>query len=299
MRPIDPSKVPVFILAGGLGTRISEETHLKPKPMIEIGELPILLHIMRYYRHYGFEDFILCTGYRSWEIKEYFLNYSFRTNHLEIDHRKDLQQPPSAIGVNEVQERWRVRIIDTGLNTMTGARLARAYDFVAADQEFSHFAVTYGDGLCDVDLSKELEFHAKHDRVGSVLGVPPVSRWGELNISPKNEVVGFIEKPEEKMGLINGGFFFFRSSFRPYLSSEEDCVLERAPLERLVRSNQLMVYPHRGFWQPMDTLRDKNYLQSLWDSGKASWKKWDEPKAPKPYRPAPNSPASRPPEIQI
>jgi len=275
---ITPASVPVFILAGGLGTRLSEETHLKPKPMIEIGEMPILLHIMKYYRHYGFEDFILCTGYRSWEIKEYFLNYSFRTNHLEIDHRRDLQQSPMAIGVNEEQERWRVRMIDTGINTMTGARLARAFDFVSATQEFPHFAVTYGDGLCDVDLAKELDFHLKHDRVGSVLGVPPVSRWGELDVTAKNEVVGFIEKPEEKVGLINGGFFFFRKAFRDYLSSEESCVLERKPLERLVRGKQLMVYPHKGFWQPMDTLRDKNHLQGLWDSGKATWKKWEMPK---------------------
>lgn len=268
----DPASIPVFILAGGLGTRISEETQVRPKPMIEIGGAPILLHIMKHYRHFGFQDFVVCAGYLSWEIKDYFLNYCFRNNHLEIDHRTDPSAPPVSLGLNDQQERWRVRVLDTGVNAMTGSRLAQSIDVIRKTQSFDHFAVTYGDGLSDVDLKAELDFHIAHERLGSVLGVPPVSRFGELEISEKNDVTGFIEKPEHKQGLINGGFFLFRSGFREYLSTDEKCILERAPIEKLAEHGQLKAFPHRGFWQPMDTLRDKLYLQSLWDSGKAAWK---------------------------
>ena len=266
-----PSQVPVFILAGGLGTRLSEETQLRPKPMIEIGGMPILLHIMKWYRRFGFEDFVICAGYLSWEIKEYFLHYSFRNNHLDIDHRNDPSQLPASVGQNASQERWRVRVLDTGVANMTGARLAQALDIIGKTQKFEHFAVTYGDGVADMNLADELKFHVDHERIGSVLGVPPLSRFGELAVDETGDVTGFLEKPEHKLGLINGGFFFFRSSFREYLAADSKCILEKEPLERLAQHGQLKVYPHHGFWQAMDTLRDKFYLQRLWDEGKAPW----------------------------
>ncbi len=263
--------IPVFILAGGLGTRLSEETHLKPKPMLEIGEVPILLHIMRWYYSFGFDDFVICAGYRSVEIKNYFLNYEFRSNHLMIDHRESLFSPAKVYGKSTTQEKWRVRVIDTGPDTMTGGRIARAFDLAAQDGEIKTFAVTYGDGVCDVNLDHELKFHHEHSRLGTVLGVPPSARFGELNLGEGNLVKGFVEKPEDKQGCINGGFFFFNGEFRRYIDPNKSCILERAPLETLARDGQLMVFEHRGFWQPMDTLRDKVHLQALWDSGKAPW----------------------------
>jgi glucose-1-phosphate cytidylyltransferase len=263
--------IPVFILAGGLGTRISEETHLKPKPMIEIGETPILVHLMRWYHSFGFNDFVICAGYRSWEIKQYFLTYEFRQNHLMIDHREDLRNRPVALGESVGQEKWRVRVIDTGPLTQTGGRVARAIDTVLETQKFTDFALTYGDGLCDVNLNLELAFHLSHGQVGTVLGVHPSARFGELDIDTHGKVQSFLEKPQHRQGQINGGFFFFKQEFRKYLSTETDCVLERKPLSSLAEDNQLMVHPHSGFWQPMDTLRDKNLLQSLWDEGKAPW----------------------------
>lgn len=269
------SNVPVFILAGGLGTRLSEETHLKPKPMIEIGDLPILMHIMRMFYHHGFNDFVICAGYRSWEIKEYFLNYRSRQNHLIIDHRENFNSAPQSFGSDLGVEKWRVRVVDTGRDTMTGARLAKAIDFVSKDN-FQHFAVTYGDGLSDVDLGKEFEFHEKHGRMGTVLGVKPVSRFGEMGIESGGKVLDFLEKPASKLGLINGGFFFFRREFRRYLSDKWDCVLEREPLENAVKDGELYTFEHNGFWQCMDTLRDKNQLQETWLSGEAPWLKRKE-----------------------
>jgi len=270
---IRPSQLPVFILAGGLGTRISEESALKPKPMIEVGDLPVLLHVMRSYYAAGFNDFVICAGYKAWEIKKYFLTYEFRSNHLDIDHREDLHERPKTLGRSLTQEKWRVRVIDTGQNSMTGARVARAFDSIAASQSFEHFALTYGDGLCDVDLKAELDFHLSHKKVGTVMGVKPVARFGELDVGPNKSVEGFLEKPESRQGLINGGFFLFKKSFREYLDPNEECILERAPLEKLTEDRGLMMFEHQGFWHPMDTLRDKIYLQSLWDKGEAPWAK--------------------------
>ncbi len=263
--------VPVFILAGGLGTRISEETHLKPKPMIEIGELPILVHIMRWYYSHGFTDFVICAGYKSWEIKQYFLNYEFRSNHLLIDHRNSPHTPPMALGQNSGQERWRIRIIDTGIESMTGSRIARAFDEISKTDSFSTFAVTYGDGLSDTNLTEEFKFHQNHEKIGTVLGVIPFARFGELDTNSTGCVEGFLEKPESKQGRINGGFFFFKREFREYLDNHPQCIMERNPLEKLAKDYQLMEFKHSGFWQPMDTLRDKNMLQSLWESGNAPW----------------------------
>jgi glucose-1-phosphate cytidylyltransferase len=265
--------VPVFILAGGLGTRISEETQLKPKPMIELGDIPILVHIMRSYYSYGFNDFVICAGYRSWEIKNYFLNYEFRQNSLIIDHRENLSLPPSAFGTNAGQEKWRVRVIDTGIDCMTGGRIARAFDEITrAGDSFTDFALTYGDGLSDVALDKEFSFHLNHGKTGTVIGVIPTARFGELDVQPESDdVSGFLEKPESKQALINGGFFFFKRKFRDYLDESADCILERSPLSKLSSDGELKMYRHSGFWHPMDTLRDKIHLQGLWDSKKAPW----------------------------
>ena len=278
---LDPKKVPVLILAGGLGTRLSEETQARPKPMVEIGEMPILLHLMRSYYAHGFNDFVICAGYRAWDIKEYFLHYKFRSNHLAIDHRETQHDSAEIFGRNDTQERWRVRIIDTGLETMTGGRVARALDAITdsittdkpgdKSEKFDHFAVTYGDGLCDVNLTEELRFHEKHGKIGTMLGVTPVSRFGELNTNAEGLVEEFIEKPTFSEQQINGGFMFFKKEFRSYLSDAADCIFERKPLEKLARDRQMMLFKHKGFWQCMDTLRDKMLLQSLWDKGEAPW----------------------------
>ena len=265
------ANIPVFILAGGLGTRISEETHLKPKPMIEVGDVPILVHLMRWYYSFGFNDFVICAGYRSWEIKNFFLTYQFRLNHMQIDHRTQADEVPRAVGQNNTQEQWRVRVIDTGQDTMTGARIARAFDLVTEEDTVQNFAVTYGDGVANVDLQAELAFHLNHQRMGTVLGVPPLARFGELDAAADGRVNGFMEKPQNKQGLINGGFFFFKADFRKYLSLDSACTLERTPLFKLAKDKQLMMYHHLGYWQCMDTLRDKVALQELWDSGKAPW----------------------------
>jgi glucose-1-phosphate cytidylyltransferase len=263
--------VPVFILAGGLGTRLSEETHLIPKPLIEIGDLPILVHIMRWYYSFGFNDFVICAGYRSWEIKQFFLTYEVRGNNLVIDHRSKGPTIAGTMGRNPLQERWRVRVIDTGQNCMTGGRVAKAFDEIAQDQDFSDFAITYGDGLCDVDVSQELSFHREHGHMGTVLGVPPMARFGELDVTEDDKVRDFLEKPQSRQGLINGGFFLLKRDFRKYLEPVDTCILEREPLAKLAADGELKVFKHYGFWHPMDTLRDKIQLQELWDSGKAPW----------------------------
>lgn len=267
-------KTPVFILAGGFGTRISEETHLRPKPMIEIGETPILIHIMRYYYSFGFNDFVICAGYKAWEIKDFFMNYPTKTSHVEIDYRGD-KEVTRAFGPKIHHENWRVRVVDTGLETMTGARIRRAMEVVESeDAEFENFAVTYGDGLCDVNLDKEFTYHLEHQKVGTVLATSPGNRFGVLDLSQNNMVKTFMEKPKEAehSDLINGGFFFFKHDFKNYLSRDKSCILEREPLEKLTRDHQLVAFNHSdGFWQCMDTLRDKTMLQDLWDSGRAPW----------------------------
>lgn len=271
--PISQAKknIPVFILAGGMGTRLSEETDLKPKPMLEIGQIPVLLHLMRWYYSFGFDDFVICAGYRAWDISSYFLDYEFRRNNLVIDHRKSFHTPPGSVGQNADQEKWRVRVIDTGLHCMTGGRIARAFDIIEQEQNFSDFALTYGDGLSDVNLSEELKFHRTHGKLGTVLGVRPTARFGEMDCGPEGKVLSFLEKPESKQGIINGGFFFFKKEFRKYLKTESECILEKEPLTRLAQDDALRMHSHRGFWYPMDTQRDKIFLQGLWDSGKAPW----------------------------
>ena len=265
------SRVPIFILAGGLGTRLSEETGLRPKPMVEIGGTPILVHIMRWYYAFGFNDFVVCGGYKSWEIKDYFLNYQYRQNDFQIDHRTDVHQAPRYTQSSCGHEEWRVSVMDTGVDTLTGGRLAMALERHGRENDFEDFGVTYGDGLTNADLAKEFAFHREHARTGTMLGVAPLSRFGEIERDDAGVVKAFIEKPEDAVGLINGGYFFFKKKFRDYVAPVKDLPLERAPLEKLCRDAQLVTYEHRGFWQCMDTLRDKQHLQAMWESGQAPW----------------------------
>ena len=260
----DVSKVPVFILCGGLGTRLREETELRPKPMVPIGNHPILWHIMRSYSHHGFKTFVLCLGYKAEVIKSYFLNYptmnsdftiELRTNDLKV-HKIDHEQD------------WSVTLADTGALTMTGARVARAASRYLGNAQ--HFAVTYGDGVTDADLVEEFHHHIKQGKVATVLGVNPPSRFGELKLQ-NDEVVEFAEKPNLADTWINGGYFFFKRDVLNYLSTDEGCVLEKEPLVKLARDRELSICRHRGFWYAMDTQRDREYLDELWKSGKAPW----------------------------
>ncbi len=271
---MDPKNVPVLILAGGFGTRLSEETHLIPKPMVEIGGTPILVHLMRWYYKFGFRNFVICAGYKSTAIKQYFANYSVQQNHLEIDNTGDDLRVKVLGRERSNEENWRIRIVDTGENAMTGARVARALDFL--EDQFGEipqtFALTYGDGLTDCLLDRELEFHTKHGLIGTVLGVHPVARFGELTTDEHGNVLEFMEKPQSHHDIINGGFFFFNKQIRKYLKSDAECILEKTPLIDLARDKQLKMYRHEGFWHPMDSLRDKHHLQHLWESNKAPWK---------------------------
>ena len=255
----------VVILAGGLGTRISEETHLKPKPMIEIGDKPILWHIMKIYSHYGFHDFIICLGYKGYVIKEYFSNYFLHNCDVTFDVRtKGMEVHQNAA------EPWRVTLVDTGLDTMTGGRLKR----VAAYLGDEPFMLTYGDGVADVDLDALIFCHREHGRTGTVTAVQPSGRFGALRLDDDNSVESFLEKPKGDQSWINGGFFVLEPGIFDYLDGD-GTVFERDALERLAGKGDLQSYQHSGFWQPMDTLRDKRLLEELWTSGKAPWKIWE------------------------
>ena len=258
---------PVFILCGGLGTRIKEETEFRPKPMVPIGNHPVLWHIMKYYRHHGFTRFVLCTGFKSEVIKSYFLNYAS----LNSDFTVNLGNNKLTVHSIDHNEDWEVTVAYTGELSMTGSRIAQAVGKYLGDAEY--FAVTYGDGLCDVDLNAEFEFHKAHGKIGTVLGVNPPSRFGELKLDG-DTVVEFEEKPDFVEKWINGGFFFFRRDFVKYLSRDEACVLERTPLINLAKDQQLSMFRHHGFWQCMDTQRDREQLEHLWKSGGAPWNKW-------------------------
>ncbi len=260
----DAGCIPVFILCGGLGTRLKEETEFRPKPMVPIGAHPILWHILRRYRRFGFKRFVLCTGFKSEAIKSYFLNYSS----LNSDFTVDLASNRLTVHSVDHDLDWEVTVAYTGETAMTGARVARAAARYLGEAE--NFAVTYGDGLTDADLAQEFSFHLAHRRIGTILGVHPPSRFGEIMLEG-NHVIQFEEKPEFGDKWINGGYFFFRREFLDYLSVDEGCVLEREPLVRLARDGQLDMYTHRGFWECMDTQRDKDRLEALWKSGKAPW----------------------------
>jgi glucose-1-phosphate cytidylyltransferase len=254
----------VVILSGGLGTRISEETHLKPKPMIEIGGKPILWHIMKMYSSYGVNDFVICCGFKGYVIKEYFANYFLHMSDVTFDMANNKM---------EVHQRnaepWKVTLIDTGENTLTGGRLKRVSDYVKTESEF---CFTYGDGVSDIDIGALISFHRQHGKLATVTSVQPPGRYGALTLSG-DQVTGFTEKPRGDGGLINGGFFVLSPECID-LIQDDQTTWEGGPLLSLASSGELMSYKHDGFWQPMDTLRDKSYLEELWASGNAPWKNW-------------------------
>ncbi len=253
--------IPVFILCGGLGTRIKEETELRPKPMVPIGRYPILWHIMRLYRRHGFKRFILCTGFKSEVIKQFFLSY----HSMHSDFTVDLATNALHVHSTHHEEDWEVTLAYTGEQAMTGSRLAQAAKKYLGDSR--HFAVTYGDALTNANFTDELSFHLQHGQIGTILGVNPPSRFGELKLNG-TQVVEFQEKPEFPHTWINGGFFFFRREFiSDYLSLDEACTLEKAPLARLAQDGQLQIYQHSSFWACMDTQRDRDALTALWESG--------------------------------
>jgi glucose-1-phosphate cytidylyltransferase len=252
------------ILAGGLGTRISEETHLKPKPMIEIGNKPILWHIMKSYSHYGINDFIICCGYKGYLIKEYFANYSLHQSDVTFQLEKN-----NVTVHSDRSEPWTITLVDTGENAMTGGRILAVKDYIKNEKTF---CLTYGDGVSDINIKKSIDFHESHQKMATISAVVPPARFGALNIED-GIVKDFIEKPKGDGGLINGGFFVLSTDVM-HLIDGPDCIWEQEPLRKLAKEKELMAYEHNGFWQPMDTLRDKELLEKLWQDHKAPWKKW-------------------------
>jgi len=251
------------ILAGGLGTRLSEETHLKPKPMVEIGGMPILWHIMKIYSAHGINEFIICAGYKGYLIKEYFANYfihmsdvtfDMRSNEMEVHHKK--------------AEPWKVTVVDTGEKTLTGGRLKRVADYIGDEA----FCFTYGDGVADVDIKELVNFHRSHGKLATLTAVQPPGRYGAIEKSG-NQVTRFMEKPKGDGGLINGGFFVISPECLDRIEGDQSS-WESTPLSSLAEDGEMMAFEHKGFWQPMDTLRDKIHLEDLWESGNAPWKLW-------------------------
>jgi glucose-1-phosphate cytidylyltransferase len=251
------------ILAGGFGTRISEESHLKPKPMVEIGGKPILWHIMKIYSAFGIHDFVICLGYKGYVIKEYFANYFLHMSDVTFDVANNRMEVHQASA-----EPWRVTLVDTGENTMTGGRLKRVGHYIGDDD----FCLTYGDGVSDVDLARLIAYHRQSKTLATVTAVQPPGRFGALNVTG-NMVTAFEEKPGGDRGWINGGFFVLSPRVLDYIDGD-DTVWERGPMDALAREGNLAAYFQSGFWHAMDTLRDKNYLEELWASGAAPWKKW-------------------------
>lgn len=253
------------ILAGGLGTRLSEETATRPKPMVEIGGKPILWHILKTYAHHGVNDFVICCGYKGYVIKEYFANYflhmsdvtfDMRSNRMEVHHKR--------------AEPWNVTLVDTGDDSMTGGRLARVAKYLRDEEDF---CFTYGDGVGDIDISATLDFHRAHGKAATLTATYPPGRFGALDIRDR-QVHSFKEKPQGDGAMINGGFFVLKPAVLDYIDGDSS-TWEQEPLMRLAAEGQLMAYEHQGFWQPMDTLRDKHLLEELWASGKAPWKVWE------------------------
>lgn len=253
------------ILAGGLGTRLSEETSLKPKPMVEVGGMPILWHIMKMYSHHGINDFVICCGYKGYVIKEYFANYFLHQSDVTFDMRSNTMDVH-----HKRAEPWTVTLVDTGENSMTGGRLGRVRKYIENDEMF---CFTYGDGVGDIDIGASIAFHKQHGKAATLTATYPPGRFGALDIR-EGKVLNFKEKPKGDGAMINGGFFVLSPKVLGYLEGD-DTVWEQAPLQGLAEDGQLMAFEHQGFWQPMDTLRDKHLLEELWASGKAPWKKWD------------------------
>ncbi|AFC44311.1 glucose-1-phosphate cytidylyltransferase [Mycobacterium intracellulare MOTT-02] len=253
------------LLAGGFGTRLSEETTIRPKPMVEIGGRPILWHIMKLYSHHGIHDFIVCCGYKGYVIKEYFANYFLHMSDVTFDMSANKMEVH-----RHHAEPWRVTLVDTGENTLTGGRLKRVEAYIRDDEAF---CFTYGDGLSDVNIGASVEFHRQHGRRATVTAVLPPGRYGALECAGE-QVTGFVEKPRGDGGLINGGFFVLSPSVLDYIEGDQTS-WEGPPLTRLAADGEMMAFEHSGFWQPMDTLRDKNMLEELWSSGEAPWKCWN------------------------
>jgi glucose-1-phosphate cytidylyltransferase len=253
------------ILAGGLGTRLSEETSTRPKPMVEIGGKPILWHIMKMYSHHGINDFVVCCGYKGYVIKEYFANYFLHMSDVTFDMHANTMH------VHEKRaEPWKVTLVDTGDDSMTGGRLARVADYVKNEEDF---CFTYGDGVGDIDISATIAFHREHGKASTLTATYPPGRFGALDIQSR-QVMSFKEKPKGDGAMINGGFFVLSPKVLTYLSGD-NTVWEQEPLMKLAEDGELMAFEHNGFWQPMDTLRDKHLLEELWASGNAPWKMWD------------------------
>jgi len=255
----------VVILCGGFGTRLREQTEIKPKPMVEIGSMPILWHIMKTYAYYGFNEFILCLGYMGAVIKKYFYNYEILSNDFTIE----LGTKNIKMYSNHLETGWKVTLVNTGLDAMTGARVKRIETFINEDT----FMLTYGDGVTDLNIQELLNFHKNHGKIGTLTGVFPPSRYGELFIQG-DQVISFEEKPKGQNNSINGGYFVFNKEFFNYLDNDDSCILEKEPLEKLASDGELKVFQHKDFWQCMDTYRDYKYLNDLWKRGNAPWKVW-------------------------
>jgi len=255
----------VVILAGGYGTRISEESYLRPKPMIEIGGYPILWHIMKFYSYYGFNEFIICCGYKGHMIKEYFSDYYLHSCDITFDFTKN----NNMIIHSNVAEPWKVTLIDTGLDTMTGGRLKRVRQYVGNET----FMLTYGDGLSDVNINKLVEFHKKNEKIVTLTAIQPGGRFGVIDIDEKGEINSFAEKSKEDGGWINGGYMVLEAEILDYID-DDNTILERKPLENIAKKSKLGAYKHEGFWQCMDTQRDKELLERLWKENNAKWKVW-------------------------
>jgi len=261
------SKPKVVILCGGRGSRLSEETEFKPKPLIEIGGKPMLWHIMKTYAHYGFNEFVLCLGYKGQMIKDYFINYNNYVNDFTIK----LGDPPRFQTITKDNVDWTVTCIDTGLTNLKGSRIKQIEKYIESD----YFLLTYGDGVGDVNISETVNFHKNHGKLATLTGVRPPSRFGDIRINPDNgHVLEFTEKSQASAGLINGGFFVFNKGLFEHLSGDKDCDFEYGPLETIAEQGELMVYQHPGSWECMDNAREMNHLNELWDNNQSFWKVW-------------------------
>jgi glucose-1-phosphate cytidylyltransferase len=255
----------VLLLAGGFGTRLSEETDIRPKPMVDIGGKPILWHIMKLYSHYGFNEFVVLLGYKGYYIKEYFANYFLHQSDVTLDIQTGKMEV-----LNNSSEPWKITLLDTGLDSMTGGRIKRAQDFVGNES----FMLTYGDGVSNINISDLVKFHKSHGKAMTMTSAQPDGRFGALNIEENNQVTYFLEKPKGDGGWINAGFFVCEPKVFNYITEGDSTIFEQTPLQNLARDGEIFTYKHDGFWKPMDTLRDKQELQKLWENKKAPWKVW-------------------------
>jgi glucose-1-phosphate cytidylyltransferase len=255
----------ILLLAGGYGTRLSEETDIRPKPMVEIGGKPILWHIMKLYSHYGFNDFVILLGYKGYYIKEYFSNYFLHQSDVTLDIQTGKMEVH-----NNSSEPWKITLLDTGLDSMTGGRVKRAQKFIGNEP----FILTYGDGVADIDIAELVKFHKSHGKAMTMTSAQPEGRFGALNIEENDQVTHFLEKPKGDGGWINAGFFVCEPKVFDYITEGDSTVFEQAPLQNLAKDGEIFTYKHKSFWKPMDTLRDKFELQKLWENKKAPWKVW-------------------------